>query len=301
MKIVIDADGLVYLVGFAHQSSDYRVAILDESDKLVDVSVVSGLEEARALESQLAEGERIELEHLVTEEPLEYALASTKRSLLAIEHALRSEYGLHFDRMDLYLTGKENFRDRYARIRPYKGNREKVSRPVHYEAIRAYLCNRWGAEVVEGIEADDAVATLAHSHEYDPDRICIVSPDKDLLTVPGRLYNFRKRGKRDAMRILTPNEARVNFYRQMLVGDPTDNVLGCYKTGAKSAGKIVTMSQTEVESAQAVLDEFRASVGRKGCPYAETHRPEEAMMETGILLHMQRWSGQIWRIPDGVK
>ena len=301
MKIVVDADGLVYLVGFAHQSSDYRVAILGADDKLLDVSVVSGLEEVRALESQLVEGERIELEHLVTEEPLEYALASTKRSLLSIEHALRVEHGLHFDRMDLYLTGKENYRDKYARIRPYKGNREKVSRPVHYEAIRAYLKTRWGAEVVEGIEADDAVATLAHNYDYDPERICIVSPDKDLLTVPGRLYNFRKRGKRDAMRVLTPNEARVNFYRQMLVGDPTDNVLGCYKTGAKSAGKIVTMSQTEVESAQAVLDEFRASVGRKGCPYAETHRPEEAMMETGILLHMQRRAGEIWRIPDGVK
>lgn len=243
----------------------------------------------------------MEVDPLVTEAPLEHALGSTKRTLLSIEHALRVDHGLSFDRMDLFLTGKRNYRDDYARIRPYKGNRDKVARPVHYEAIRAYLCNRWGAQVVDGIEADDAVATIAHCYDYDPDRVCIVSPDKDLATVPGRLYNFRKRGRRDAMRILTPDQARVNFYRQMLTGDPTDNVLGCYKTGAASAAKIVTASQTEIESAQAVLDEFRESVKRKGCPYAETHRPEEAMMETGVLLHMQRRPGEIWRIPEGVK
>jgi hypothetical protein len=237
------------------------------------------------------------VDHLVTEEPLEHALGSAKRTLLSIEHALRTAHGLSFLSMDLYLTGKENFRDKYARIRPYKGNREKVSRPVHYEAIRAYLIRRWGAVVIEGSEADDAVATIAAAHDYDPERVCIVSPDKDLTTVPGRLYNFRKK----KMRIITPGEARMNFYRQMLVGDPVDNVLGCYKTGPGTAGKIVTASQTDVESAQAVLDEFRASMTRKGCPYAETHRPEEAMMETGILLHMQRKAGEIWRIPEGVK
>jgi hypothetical protein len=297
MKVVIDADGLVYLVGFASQSSDYRVTILDEKDEVQDMVVVSGLEEVRALDAQLEDGERIEMDHLVTEEPLVNALGSTKRTLLSIEHALRVDHGLHFDRMDLYLTGHTNYRDVYARIRPYKGNRTKIARPVHYEAIRAYMRNRWNAEVVEGIEADDAVATLAHLYEYDPERICIVSPDKDLTTVPGRLYNFRKR----KMAIISPEQARLNFYRQMLTGDTTDNVLGCYKTGAKSAAVLVTASQTEIESAQAVLDEFRASVKRKGCPYAETHRPEEAMMETGILLHMQRRPGEIWRIPEGVK
>ncbi len=297
MKVVIDADGLVYLVGFGAQSSDYRCTILNGQDEVVDTIIVSGLEEVRALEAQLEDGERMETDHLITEEPLEHALGQTKRSLISIEHRLRVDHGLHFDKMELFLTGKGNFRDQFARIRPYKGNREKVARPVHYEAIRAYMVNRWGAVVVEGIEADDAVATLAHASGYDPEAICIVSPDKDLTTVPGRLYNSRKR----KMRIITPDEARVNFYRQMLTGDPTDNVLGAFKCGPKVAAQLVTASQTDVESAQAVLDEFRASVKRKGCPYAETHRPEEAFLETGILLHMQRKAGEIWRMPEGLK
>lgn len=301
MRVVIDADGLVYLVGFAHESSDYRVVILDEAtESIKDVVVVAGLADVRALELQLEAGERLVVDHLVTEEPLEHVLGSVKRTLLSIEHALRVDHGFSFGRMDLYLTGKTNFRDNFARIRPYKGNRELASKPVHYEAIRAYLTNRWGAQTVEGYEADDALAMCAALHEYDPDKVCLVSMDKDLKTVPGRLYNFR-REKPERMKIISPTEARVNFYRQMLTGDSTDNVLGCYKTGAKSAAKIVSASQTEVESAQAVLDEFRASMDRKGNPYALTHRPEEAMMETGILLHMQRKPDEIWTIPEGVK
>lgn len=292
MRTLIDADGLVYLVGFASQSSDYRVNILNGQDELVDIFIVSGLSEVRALEQQLEEGERIEIDPLITEEPLVNALGSTKRTLLSIEHALRVDHGLSFLKMELFLTGSGNYRDEYAKIRPYKGNREKVARPVHYEAIRAYLQTRWGATVVDGIEADDAVSTIAASCGYDPERVCIVSPDKDLTTVPGRLYNFRRR----TMKLITENEARVNFYRQMLVGDVVDNVMGCWKCGEKGAANIVTATQTEVESAAAVLEEFQASLKRAGCPYAD-RTAQDVMLETGILLHMQRKPGEIWSIP----
>lgn len=292
MKVVLDSDGLVYLVGFSCQSSDYRVTVLDDKDEVQDVLIVSGLGEVRALESQLKEGERIETDPLTTEEPLEHALGSTKRSLLAIEHALRVEHGLSFLKMELFLTGTGNYRDEYAKIRGYKANRAGVPRPVHYEAIRSYMITRWGATVVDGIEADDAVATIAHAHQYDPEKVCIVSPDKDLLTVPGRLYNSRTR----KMRIISPDDARLAFYRQMLTGDVTDNVLGCFRCGEKSAEKIVVQSQTEVESAEAVLQEFEASLKRAGCPYAD-RTARDVMRETGILLHMQRTPGEIWELP----
>jgi hypothetical protein len=269
------------------------VTVLDEKSEVQDILVVSGLDEVRALGSQLREGERIETEHLVTEEPLEHALGSVKRSLLAIEHALRVDHGLHFENLELWLTGETNFRDVFATIRPYKGNREKVSRPVHYEAIRAYLKRRWGAQVTEGIEADDRVAEISYFHKHNPDAVCVVSPDKDLLTVPGRLYNFRAK-PRDRMRIVSPDQARVNFYRQVLTGDATDNVLGCYKTGPKTAEKIVTMSQTEEASARLVLEEFEASVKRAGCPYTDA---KAAFLETGRLLHLRRFNGDLWAPP----
>lgn len=293
MRVLVDSDGLVYSIGFANQSADYRVSIL-AGDRLLDVQVVSGLDEVKALDSQLDEGEHLEVEPLITPAPLEHALGGMKRSLLAIEERLRG-MGMKFTKLEPYLTGSGNFRDDIARIRPYKGNREKVSRPVHYDALRAYLETRWGATVVEGIEADDAVAMVAAAHEYAG--VCIVSPDKDLRQVPGPLYNPRT----EELTVISPSAARCFFYRQMLAGDSVDNVLGAYKCGTKRAESLVTGSQSEVESAQAVLDEFRESVERRGCPYAKTHRPEEAMLETGRLLHLLRSPDDKWNIPKEVR
>lgn len=294
MKVLVDADSLVYLVGFAGQSSDYDCYIL-KGEEVVERLQVKGLDEVRLLEEQLKEGERLETSHLITEEPLEFVLANVKRTLLSIEHALRVEHKLSFHKLDLFLTGKGNYREDYAKVKIYKGNRLDTARPVHYEAIREYLIRRWGATVVHGIEADDIVSIEAAILGYDPDKVCIVSCDKDLTTVPGRLYNFRRR----EMKILSAADARLNFYRQLVTGDPTDNIPGCFRSGKKAAEVLVTQSMTEKEMATSVLAEYEASLKRAGCPYAD-RTARDVMTEMGILLHMQRRIGEIWQIPEGV-
>ena len=295
MKVLVDADSLVYLVGFAGQTSDYNVTILEKRDGetlLVDMLTVHGLDEVGAIESQLQEGQWIEKEHFVTEEPLAHTLASCKRSLLAIRDAIYLEHKIPVTSFDLYLTGTGNHRDDYAQVRGYKANRIGTPRPVHYAAIRKYLIDTWNATVVDGCEADDIVSILAAGYEYDPDKVMIVSCDKDLTTVPGRLYNFRRR----TMRVLTANEARLNFYRQMIVGDPTDNVIGVYGFGKKYAETAITASMDETQMAQAVYEAFERSLSRVGCPYAD-RSALDVMTETGILLHMQRKPGEIWTPP----
>jgi len=295
LRILVDADSIVYTVGFASQTSDYDVHVFDADGELADRTQVQGLDELGALTSQLPEGYTLEHEPLVTESPLEHALGSTKKTLHSIEDALR-EHGIPLSTpLDLFLTGKGNYRDQYAKVRGYKANRKDAPRPVHYDAIREYLIRQWGATVVSGIEADDAVATIANTYDYDPEQVCIVSCDKDLTTVPGRLYNFRRR----TMVVLSEAEARGNFYRQMITGDVTDNVMGVYKSGPKAAAGIVDDRETERSQAQKVLTEFDYSRSRKGCPYADRDA-RDVMTETGILLHMQRTPGEIWAIPEGV-
>lgn len=73
-----------------------------------------------------------------------------------------SELGKHIkvDSYQLYLTGGGNFRDNLATIQPYKGNRV-APRPYHFQTIRDFLVREWGAEVVEGVEADDKVSIKA--------------------------------------------------------------------------------------------------------------------------------------------
>lgn len=116
----------------------------------------------------------------------------------------------------VFLTGSGNFRATVSST--YKANRVSMPKPVHYDAAREFLVDAWGAIVVHGMEADDAVA-LAQT----PDSI-LVSQDKDLLMVPGWHYNPRK--PQEGVFLITEEEAQEFFYYQMLAGDRVDNIRG---------------------------------------------------------------------------
>lgn len=293
MKILVDADALAYTCGFAAQRTVYDWTTVLNGE-VVGEGIVTTKEELEATELMMPEGASLHVSPVIDAEPLVNALAMCKRTLLNIETVM-DEHKFYFDRLHLFLTGSGNFREKLATIRGYKANRVGMERPVHYHAIRRYMTERWKAVTVEGYEADDAVAMEAFNHNYSPELVCIVSMDKDLKTVPGRLYNFRKR----EMRVITPDEALRHFYRQMLTGDVVDNILGCFKAGDKRAMDLIPDDLTdEQEMYRRVLEEFRASMARKGCPY--THMSaENVVLETGRLLHMQRYVGDMWSPPSG--
>ena len=55
-----------------------------------------------------------------------------------------------------YLSGSENFR--YNVNPEYKANRREAVDPIHRDALKLYAIERWNAQVVHGMEADDALA-----------------------------------------------------------------------------------------------------------------------------------------------
>src|SRR6478735_1512101 len=85
----------------------------------------------------------------------------------------------------MFLGGGRTFRHTLAPS--YKAQRP-TTRPQYFGAIRDYLVTYWGAEICDGIEADDACAQLA-----DDDTI-IASSDKDLKTVVGNLLILGAKG-----------------------------------------------------------------------------------------------------------
>ena len=58
----------------------------------------------------------------------------------------------------VYLTGKGNFREEIAKKKGYKENRKDLQKPLLYDDISTHLVDDWGAIVVNGMEADDAMA-----------------------------------------------------------------------------------------------------------------------------------------------
>lgn len=142
----------------------------------------------------------------------------------------------NFDDYKGYLTGKGNFRYQVATILPYKGNRVGVQKPHHYDSIRQFLVDIYDAEVSSGLEADDLLGL------NQTDNTCIVSTDKDLDVVPGWHYNWDK-GDMYKMNELDSDRC---FFKQLLTGDSTDNILGLFNVGVKSTYVKAIDKMTEV-------------------------------------------------------
>lgn len=178
----------------------------------------------------------------------------------------------------VYLTGDGNFRYEYAVTVPYKGNR-KSNKPKHLYTIRDHLMDSWDAIMVEGEEADDAIAYAA---EGDPNAV-IVSIDKDFLQCAGYHFNMNSR----ELTTVSEVEGLRSFYRQMLTGDRVDNIQGLHGVGPKKASKLIDDLTTEQEMYQCVLSE-----------YEKRGETKERVTENGRLLWLRRYPEQIWTPPE---
>jgi 5'-3' exonuclease len=173
----------------------------------------------------------------------------------------------------LYLTGKTNFRNEIAVTAPYKGNR-KSEKPKHIGFIRAALHGEWGAVISENEEADDAIAIKATELGDD----CVMcSVDKDFDQIPGWHYNFVKKQKY----YVTPEEGLFFFYRQILMGDRIDNIIGISGIGEKKSAKIL-----EGMAEQEMYDKC-----------VELHESEERVIENARLLWLRRKPEELWTPP----
>jgi len=190
------------------------------------------------------------------------------------------------DEMELYLTGAGNFRKTVATILPYKGHRPE-DKPPHWLNIREHLIENYDAEVVHGMEADDAVG-IRQSEAIQGDRekshiqveTIICSRDKDLHMIPGWHYQWEC-GKQ-AMRkwFVDDLEAIQFFYKQLLTGDATDNILGLFGVGSKaSCVKAIDNITDEYEMFTVVADAYES---RFGSWYYD------AMLENAQLLWIMR-------------
>lgn len=178
-----------------------------------------------------------------------------------------------------FLSGERNFRHDVAKTQPYKGNRKEANKPHLFVEIREWLVDKWGVQVVDGIEADDALGI----HASDDTIICTI--DKDLLQVPGWHYNWQKR----AFIEVTQRDGDINFWSQMLTGDRTDNILGPVKHtpyGERLARRVLEKAEDYQEMARAVA-----------MYYARAYEdPEARMLENGKLLWIMRSEDDEWEI-----
>lgn len=168
--------------------------------------------------------------------------------------------------IQVFLTsdGKDNFRHQIAKTKPYKGNRT-APRPVYYDQARDRLVRMWGATIITGMEADDAVsiAQWQSGHQH-----IVCSQDKDLLQIPGKFYNYRTKKKYR----LSPEKANLWFWMQCLIGDASDNI-----PGLKGWGKVRSKRLLAPLTPEARKSKVR-----------EMYNNDELLQEVGSLLYLLR-------------
>jgi DNA polymerase-1 len=141
--------------------------------------------------------------------------------------------------------------ERSLKFAAYKGTRQKM--PDEMEDSLPYIdkiCEGFRVPqiVMEGVEADDVIGTLALKAAERGLDVFIVSFDEDFLQIvrPNvRLYNLRK-GWND-LEIVGPEETRAKYgvpperIRDVLalMGDPSDNIPGVRGVGEKTAIELV--------------------------------------------------------------
>lgn len=178
-----------------------------------------------------------------------------------------------------YLTGKRNFRNEIAVTAPYKGNR-KSAKPKHYQLLRDYMESAWSFTMIEDQEADDAIGIAAY--EMEVGEYCICSIDKDLDMLRGDHYNFVK----DERYFITEEEGIKNFYKQLLMGDRVDNIIGIKGIGTVKAERLLKECKNENEMYLTVLEAYDGNA--------------ERVLENGRLLWIRRQPRQLWTPPGSL-
>lgn len=132
----------------------------------------------------------------------------------------------------LCMSDKENFR---KDIEPtYKSNRKKTRKPIGYVALQEWAKKQYPYFTKPKLEADDCMGILA-TMPINKDKCIIVSDDKDMKTIPAKLYRPLSEERID----VTEEEANKFFLTQVLTGDQADGYLGLKGVGIKTAEKIL--------------------------------------------------------------
>jgi hypothetical protein len=149
-----------------------------------------------------------------------------------------------------YLSGKGNFR---KKVYPdYKANRKDKEPPRWLQSCREYLSKEWNAIISSGNEADD----LLGINQTD-NSICI-SLDKDLRMIPGWHFNWLKNEKT----YVTPVQGLQHLYKQMLIGDKADNIIGVWKIGEKKASGLIDDLEEESDMLNCVWNLYENDAER---------------------------------------
>ena len=164
-------------------------------------------------------------------EPEVHATTGTRMTAQGIERAMSAHW--EFVQSEHYLTESDkNFR---LDINPtYKANRDEVRRPKHLGACKQWLIDNFDAKLCGVLEADDMISVRATELRAEGKPYVVCSIDKDFNQIPGWHYNWVN----DEYWYIDDEMAREFLWKQVCVGDKTDNIFAPEGIGPAKANKL---------------------------------------------------------------
>jgi len=189
---------------------------------------------------------------------------------------------------EIYLSDSLEQNFRYKLFPLYKGNRV-LSKPTHFQSLSDTLANTFEATIAEGMEADDAIGIEAN--RLGPDKCVIASIDKDLLQIPGNHYNWVN----GVWRRIEAGEGEYRFYKQLLVGDPVDNIvprvgLSCPGVGERKAENYLEGCATTEDYNKTIWETYR-----EHCLNHDNEELYHRIETTGQLLKIRQHEDEVWK------
>ena len=217
MVALIDADSLLYKVGFAIEEktiwneNEVDAGLEDEYDITYDTNLSVGI---GTLESYI-------------------------NNIL---------FATGCDSAELHFTGRNNFRD--SNPLGYKEHRTGARKPEGFALLKQFALDNYDSYVSENMEADDVVVWKKTTY---PEDYILCAMDKDVLyQTVGVHYNYNKDEDVEVDEI----NAIKFAYWQTLAGDPSDGYKGCPGIGPKKADKLLENIDDELQMWEVTLEAY---------------------------------------------
>jgi 5'-3' exonuclease len=308
--LVIDADPAVYQAGFASQCTVHHYVYTD-ADGEMHQEVWKDGNDARKFFRENPTYEVLDHSTELEVRPEGFARQAAKTVLQKCVRAAAKmfEVGVNDITVEVVLSGPDNFRLTMATIKEYKANR-KAAKPEHYNVIRSYISDQWNAQTVHGWEADDEVSIRCRQLAADGVPFLLATIDKDLDQVPGPHFDYRQSVHYD----IDAASAHQLFWVQLIAGDSTDNIQGCYRLGVGKAETMVAgwieeyeegVPEYETHVAKTLdhwlwyrsVETYAANMEKYPDKFPEGMSPAEAAIENARLVYMLEREGELWTPP----
>lgn len=180
---------------------------------------------------------------------------------------------LFADACEVFISGKNNFRDSLKLPKKYKGNRDEMVRPVHLRNCKKFLVDNYSAWISNGFESDDYLVIRGYHYLNLGWNPIMITVDKDANAYAGlSVYDFTQ----DVPEIkLLPSfgslwdtgkkiagDGFLWFCFQWLLGDSTDffsprDLREGLRFGEKAAFKALKDCTTKEEAVKVVVDHYK--------------------------------------------